>query len=240
MYYELIGNNKNNTMVFLHGWGTDSSIFRGVISLLPKKEWQYLLVDFCGFGKSGEPPHPYSVGDYADEVVKLLKELHISKAVFIGHSFGGRVSIALASRHSSFVHKLVLADSAGIILNRGLVYKFKVLRYKLKKSLIKRGVIRGDLSKMGSHDYRNLKSDIMRKTFINVVNEDLSEDAKEIKVSTFIIWGDKDRATPIKMARMFNKAIKGSKLFIIREAGHYSFLDKTEEFVYILYDNIFI
>ena len=240
MYYELIGNNEENTMVFLHGWGADSSIFRGVISLLPKQKWRYLVIDFNGFGKSSEPEEPYGVGDYANEVVDLLKELGIKSAVFVGHSFGGRVAIKLASIYHSCVKKLVLVDSAGIILNRGLIYKFKVWKYKTKKKLIEKGFINGDLSKMGSLDYRNLKTEIMRKTFINVVNEDLLGDAKMIKAPTFIVWGAADKDTPIQMAKKFHKAIVGAKLFIIQGAGHYCFLDKTEDFVYILYDNIFI
>ncbi len=238
MYYEIIGNNTENTVVFLHGWGADSSIFRGVISLLPKNTFRYILIDFNGFGESVEPERPYSVYDYADEVVKLLGELEVKKAIFVGHSFGGRVSIVIGSKYSSIVQKLVLVDSAGLVLNRGLIYKFLVWKYKFKKFLINKGKLKGDISKMGSLDYRNLKSDVMRATFIKVVNQDLLKDAKNIQSPTFLIWGGKDKDTPLKMAKKFHKAINGSKLFVIDDAGHYCFLDKTEEFVYILYDNI--
>ena len=240
MHYELIGKENEKTIVFLHGWGADSSIFRGVISFLPKKNWRYLLVDFPGFGKSSEPERDYNVEDYAKEVVKLLKELNIDKAIFIGHSFGGRVAVSLASRYAFYVQKLILVDSAGLIMNRGVAYKLRVWRYKLKKKMIQRGIVKGSLESFGSEDYRALKSDIMRKTFINVVNEDLLDNAKRVEAETILIWGKDDNATPIKMAKKFNRAIAGSKLFIIEEAGHYCFLDKTEDFVYILYDNIFI
>ena len=240
MYYEVIGNENKNTVVFLHGWGADSSIFRGVISLLPKNNWRYVLVDFAGFGKSGEPNKVYSVGDYAEELNQLMKNLNINSAIMVGHSFGGRVAIVLSSRHKELVEKLVLVDSAGLIMNRGVVYKFKIWKYKLKKFLMRKGVLKLNLTNDGSSDFKALKSDIMRKTFINVVNEDLSNYARQINIETILIWGKNDKDTPINMAKKFNRLIDKSRLYVLENAGHYCFLDKTEDFVYILYDNIFI
>ena len=240
MYYEVIGNENKNTIVFMHGWGADSSIFRGVISLLPKNNWRYVLLDFSGFGKSREPDEDYHVNDYANEVVELLKDLNINKAIFVGHSFVGRVGVVLASRFKSIVQKLVLVDSAGLIINRGVCYKLKVWRYKLKKHLISKGLLKGDLSRYGSSDFKALKSDTMRKTFLNVVNEDLSFDAKKIDVETILIWGKDDKDTPLKMAHKFHKLISNSKLIVLEDAGHYCFLDKMQDFVYILYDYILI
>ena len=240
MYYEIIGKENVKTVVLLHGWGADSSVFRGVVSLFPKNSWRYLLIDFAGFGKSPEPDIPYSVGDYAEEVAELLKTLEIKSAIFIGHSFGGRVSIALASRHSELVEKLVLVDSAGLIMNRGIRYKIRVWKYKIKKFCVKKGILKGDLKSAGSADYKSLNSDIMRQTFVKVVNEDLLKDAKKITARTVLVWGSLDKDTPIKMARKFKRSITNSVLYVLDGAGHYSFLDKTEDFVYILYDNIFI
>ena len=55
MHYYFLGDlNAQKTVVFLHGWGTDSSIFRWVLSFLPVNGIRYLLIDFWGFGKSIE------------------------------------------------------------------------------------------------------------------------------------------------------------------------------------------
>lgn len=240
MYYQLVGDAKQNTMVFLHGWGTDSSSFRGVLSLLPKNNWRYLLIDFPGFGESPEPSRDYTVYDYASEVVSLLKKLSITNAVIVGHSFGGRIAVVIGSRYPEYAKKIVLVDSAGLVMNRGIGYKIKVWNYKFKKKLTSLGLLKGASKPAGSADYRVLKSDIMRKTFINVVNQDLLADAKKIKSETIIIWGKEDKDTPLKMGMRYNKAIAESKLYVIEDAGHFCFLDKIEDFVYILYDNIFI
>lgn len=236
LYYEMIGNTKENVVLFLHGWGADCTSFRGVVFNLPKNDVSYMLVDFPGFGKSEEPTRSYSVLDYAEEIITLLDNLKISKVTIVGHSFGGRVGIVLASKFSERVKKLILVDSAGVIEGRGLCYHLKVGCYKLKVKLFGREKVK--LS--GSDDYKALKSDVMRETFKKVVNEDLLDLSKNIKTPTVLIWGDKDKATSLKAGRKLNKAIKNSKLVVLKGAGHFCFLDKPTEFVYILYESIFL
>ena len=76
--------------------------------------------------------------------------------------------------------------------------------------------------------------DVMKETFKLVVNEDLSNDAKTIKVPTVIVWGEKDNETKLYMAKKLNRLIIGSSLKIIKDAGHFSFIDKPQEFLIIL------
>lgn len=236
LYYEMIGNTKENVVLFLHGWGADCTSFRGVVFNLPKNDVSYMLVDFPGFGKSEEPTRSYSVLDYAEEIITLLDNLKISKVTIVGHSFGGRVGIVLASKFSERVKKLILVDSAGVIEGRGLSYHLKVGCYKLKVKLFGREKVK----LAGSDDYKALKSDVMRETFKKVVNEDLLDLSKNIKTPTVLIWGNKDKATSLKAGRKLNKAIKNSKLVVLKGAGHFCFLDKPTEFVYILYESIFL
>ena len=236
MYYRFLGDTKEKVVLFLHGWGADSNSFCGVVSCLPKNNVSYLLVDFLGFGKSEEPAVPYNVYDYASEVVKLLKSLEIKEVIVVGHSFGGRVGIMMASKFNGVVKKLILVDSAGVIEGRGLVYKLKVFWYKLRVK--QRGSSKG--LNLGSSDYKALKTDVMRKTFKRVVNEDLLPVAKEIRLPTELIWGELDKETTLKAGKKLNKAIKGSRLVVIEDAGHFCFLDKPKEFVYILYESIFL
>ena len=87
--------------------------------------------------------------------------------------------------------------------------------------------------KSGSDDYRNV-SDNMRKTFINVINEDLTHLFKNINVPALLIWGENDLDTPIRDAKIFEKNIKDSGLVILKDAGHYSFIDKYNEFMIIV------
>ena len=74
----------------------------------------------------------------------------------------------------------------------------------------------------------------MRKSFIKIVNEDLSNYARFIKCKTLIVWGDKDKETKPYMARKFHSLIRNSKLVFIKNTGHFCFIENQEEFVIVL------
>jgi len=60
----------------------------------------------------------------------------------------------------------------------------------------------------------------MKETFTSVISEDLSQFTGFIRTPTVIIWGDKDKSTPIDDAYFMNEKIKNSKLVVINGAGH--------------------
>ena len=234
MNYLKFGNSKK-FLVFLHGWGADLNSFLWLKDYFID-EYSLVFVDFLGFGKSEKLTVPYFVSDYVFELKKILNKFDIDELVLIGHSFGGRVAIKFAFLFDKIFNKLslVLVDSAGVRPKRNLVYYWKVWRYKILKSkVIANKKPKQFLEKFGSEDYKNL-SGVMKQTFINVVNEDLCVYAKNLNVKTLIFWGKNDKDTKLYMAHKLHRLIKGSKLEIVEDAGHFSFLDKKEDFVIIL------
>lgn len=142
------------------------------------------------------------------------------------HSFGGRVGIKLASKYGYYIKKLILVDSAGIRPRRGIKYYCKTIIHQFcKRFKIKH--------KAGSKDYRSLHG-AMRKTFINVINEDLTDELYKIKAKTLIIWGNKDKETPIYMAKRLNKKIKNSKLIVFNGCGHFAYVECNARFCIVV------
>ena len=70
----------------------------------------------------------------------------------------------------------------------------------------------------------------MRQVFVNVVNEDLTELAKNVSKPTLLLWGRKDKETPSYMARKLRRNIKNSRLVYLN-GGHFSFLDDKDNFI---------
>jgi pimeloyl-ACP methyl ester carboxylesterase len=234
MNYLSFGTGKN-LIVFLHGWGADKNSFLWLKDYF-EEEWRVIFVDFDGFGDSSEPDGPMFVRDYVNNLKSIIDRFNPQKLVLVGHSFGGRIAIKFSFLYQSIYEKLslVLVDSAGILPKRNLMYHLRVRRYKrLKRRAIKNKNLEEKLNRFGSKDYKVL-SPVMKQTFVNVVNEDLSHDAKFIKTNTIIVWGDKDKETKAYMARKLKRLINGSKLYFLKGAGHFSFLEKKEEFVIIL------
>ncbi|MBR1747172.1 MAG: alpha/beta hydrolase [Clostridia bacterium] len=216
---------QGKDIIFLHGWGGSTVSFLGVANQI-SDQYRVTLVDFYGFGKTPHPDYPLFVEDYAKSVVEIINKFKMSGVIIVGHSFGGRVAIRLASKWGYLLDKLVLIDSAGIKPRRGIKYYYRVYRHKLLKKL-------HITHQAGSEDY-NALSPIARESFKNIVNEDLTSELKKITMPTLLIWGNKDKDTPIYMARRMLKQITGSALIVFENAGHYSYLDGFRVFVSIL------
>ena len=234
MHYLRFGSSKR-FIVFLHGWGSDLNSFLWLTDFFID-EYSLIFLDFYGFGKSGEPSLPFSVSDYVEALKDLLDDFSIEELIFVAHSFGGRVAIKFMFNYQSSYNKtaLCLVDSAGLLPKRNLVYWFKIFRYKiLKKKSEKNTNLKSKLDRFGSDDYKKL-SPIMKKTFIKIVNEDLTKYAKYLKCKTIIIWGSLDRETKPYMARKLKRLISESRLIFLKKSGHFCFIEKKEEFVIIL------
>ena len=74
----------------------------------------------------------------------------------------------------------------------------------------------------------------MKKVFSSIVNTHLEESARLIDCKTLIIFGEKDKETPIYMAKKLNKLIKNSSLVILKNCAHFCFLERKILFEEIL------
>lgn len=231
---------QGSPIVILHGWGANIDTVIPIVNILAESHRVYAL-DLPGFGESDEPKEVIGSFGYVKIVKGFLDEMGITRASFVGHSFGGKLSIILSVEHPEMVDKLVLIDSAGLIPKRGLnyytkVYSFKALRWIYKNLFFwvkNEDRIKKFYQKFGSDDYRDSQG-IMRKIFVKVVNENLKPLLRDIKAPTLLIWGDKDDATPLYMGQIMEKEISDSGLVVIEDGGHYSYLDNYNKFSVVI------
>lgn len=222
----------------LHGHGGCIGSFAPVANFLAAS-YKVVSIDFPGYGKSEEPPVPWSIREYAELTNKIIKQLEIAPCSLIAHSFGGRVAILLAAQYPQNVDKLVLCDSAGLIPKRSASYYVKIYSYKLAKKISKNAFfnslfgIEKRMKNAGSSDYRQL-SPMMRATFVRVVNQNLRGHLKHIKAPTLLIWGSEDQDTPLYFAKIMEKEIPDAGLVVFEGAGHFSYLDDLQRFNAIL------
>ena len=245
LFYQYYPAEKSDapTVLFLHGWGCDGSIFNAFIPDM-NKQASVLTVDFPGHGQSGEPTDPWGVPEYAEQICMLLKELKIGKVHIVAHSFGGRVAIWLGSHHSELVEKIVITGGAGLHKPDAGTSSKKQKQYKRLKALIntmgKLPFLKGLVDtlqeklvqKYGSPDYKRLNHN-MRKTFVKVINQDLSGYLPKIKASTLLIWGASDTETPLWMGQQMEKEIPDAGLVVFEGRSHFAFLEEAQRFLVI-------
>lgn len=82
----------------------DSTAFDALRLALADTSIQVIAPDLPGFGKSGEPPFPWTVDDYAHCIEELVLKLDLQNVHLLGHSFGGRIAIKLAARQGKQCH----------------------------------------------------------------------------------------------------------------------------------------
>ena len=229
IYYEKHGN-KRNEIIILPGWGETRKTFTEMINSL-KDHFTVYIIDYPGFGKSPFPNKDLTIDDYAVLVKDFIEEKKLDTPIVISHSFGGRLTILLSTKYNVKFKKIIMIDAAGIkpkkklkAILRTYIYKFlKKISFILPKQTRKK-YLNKLITMFGSNDFKNLTQN-MRKSFISIVNTDLTKHLSSIRTDTLLIWGEKDLDTPLKDAYKMNKLINDSGLVIIKNATHFSYLE---------------
>jgi len=109
-------------VVCLHGLTRNSADFDELAPELARMGRRVVVPDVRGRGHSAHDPDPanYHPGVYANDVVKLMHDLGIARAVFVGTSMGGLITMTLAMRHLDLVAGAVLNDVGPVLSKRGL------------------------------------------------------------------------------------------------------------------------
>ncbi|MEO6729435.1 MAG: alpha/beta hydrolase [Candidatus Dojkabacteria bacterium] len=231
---------SSKVLVFLHGWRSNSTVWFNLIKDLSQRGYNCIALDLPGFGRSQTPQVVYDTNKYADVVEEFLTKLHIEDAIFIGHSYGGRVLINLGVRNKLMAKKIILVDASGIGMNENGVNLMKVAS-KLVKPIFKipalQGLRKKIYEKIGGEDYIAAEdSPYFKMTYQNIIKDQYNGQIRNITIPTYLIWGENDNDTPVEMAATMEELIPGSKLEFIMNAGHFPFVDNPIEFEKVLLD----
>lgn len=227
--------------LMIHGWGASIELLQPLAARLSRLGYQCHLFDLPGFGESDEPPAPFSIFDYAEFCLDYLDHQELSDVHYFGHSLGGRIGLILGSDHSNRIRNLVLSNSAGVKIEAALHTRLRLNAYRSVRSGLERigaqsaaaSLRRFYNRRFGSEDYQRA-SPVMRQTLINIVNEDLLDQAKRVAIPTILFWGDNDQETPLWMGEKLEAAIPDAALIVQKGAGHYAYLDAPDRITGIM------
>jgi len=74
----------------------------------------------------------------------------------------------------------------------------------------------------------------MKKTFVKVINQDLTPLLPDIQASTLLIWGEKDTETPLWMGQKMEQDIPDAGLVIFENDDHFAYLHQWQRFVTVV------
>jgi len=234
VFYENEGRGK--PVLLLHGWGGKTGSVKPIFDILKTKFSVYSL-DLPGFGRSETPENAWGTSDYGLFIKEFIENFGIRKIDLIGHSFGGRIGIWLSGNYPEMVNRLILISPSGIKPRRKLMYYFKVFIAKIAKAILPNNLKEKVYQKIGSKDYKEAGK--MRPTLIKILKEDLKPQLSKILAPTLLIWGENDRETPLYQGKIMEKGILNSRLEVIKNAGHFSYLDNFSHFSSLILDFLY-
>ncbi|MEZ5582434.1 MAG: alpha/beta hydrolase [Candidatus Competibacteraceae bacterium] len=213
--------NADPPLLILHGWGQDVEAMR---PLGERLAWhrEVHLVDLPGFGESPWSGEDWDTRDYARCVLAYLNRAGITQVDLLGHSFGGRIGLRIASEWPERLRRLVLMNAAGLPRQRTLRQRLRVWAirtlgrgFRLLPAAWSQPLLNWHRRRYGSRDYQN--AGVLRGTFVKVVNEDQTANATRIKAPTLVLWGARDQETPVEMAHRSGRLIPHAEVVVLEQ-----------------------
>ena len=115
-YIDAPGAAGQPALVMLHGLSANANCFSGLMAAGLRGAHRVVAPDLRGRGRTDKPATGYTMADHAGDVLALMDEVGLDRAVLVGHSFGAYVAIYLAAKFPSRVERLIVLDAA-ITLN---------------------------------------------------------------------------------------------------------------------------
>lgn len=256
---EFITINGTNVHYRKTGQGPVVLLLHGVTSSLHTWEhWQKVLskdftvisIDLPAFGLTGPMgDNNYSLENYLTFLDNFRKVLNINKMSIAGNSLGGLLAWTYTLKYPKSVEKLIILDAPSENPDLPIWMKFYQLpivknfaRYITPKFAFKfsvRDVFKDDTKIPQStidRYYDMMTSNKVRENFSKVLqmqfdkNKPKTNDLKNIKTPTLIMWGDGDTIFPLSVGKDYHSLIENSS-FKIYSSGHIPMEENPEETV---------
>ena len=108
LYYECIG--RGPPLLLIHGLGSSSDDWAFQREDFSRRH-TLILPDLRGSGRSGKPPGPYSIHQFATDLWALLDAVEIKYTDILGFSLGGAVAQEMALMRPHAVRGMVLCNA---------------------------------------------------------------------------------------------------------------------------------
>ncbi len=207
------------------------------------EHYRVINVDQRGHGRSGPVAGKFELYDMVDDVVAVLDELDIDRAVWCGLSIGGMVAMRAALTASDRVLALILVDT-----HAGREKAFKKIKYAAMnlgaKTFGLRPFLPGVLPLMfGKTTFRENPGlvDEWAEKFTSVHLPSISatlgalvrrdsvlDRLREVAMPALVIVGDEDRTLPPSVSRQMVEVLPNASLTVIPGSGHLSALEQPQ------------
>lgn len=255
VHYKTFGKGEP-VFILLHGFGASLFSWREVMT--PLAEFGTVIAyDRPAFGLTERPlewegKSPYSPQSQVELVIGLMDALGIEKAILVGNSAGGTISMQTALQYPERVQALVLVDPAVYAGGGAPAWVRPLLKTPQMKRvgpLIARQIqARGpELIELAWHDPSKITPEIIEGYqkplqtenwdkalwYLTISSEEsgLAERVNELTLPTLVITGDDDRIVPTEQSIRLADELPDARLVVIPQCGHVPHEECPAEFM---------
>jgi len=237
VFYEDVG--RGQPILLLHGLGSSTRDWEYQVPDLAQP-YRVISMDVRGHGRSGRPPGPYSVAQFAQDAVSLLRTLDAAPAHVVGLSMGGMIAFQMAVDNPEAVRSLTIINSGPAMILQGaqkatIALRFAIVRLfgmKVMGGMIARKVLpqpdqtelqRKMIARMAENDPR---------AYLDAVRaiNGWSVEARigGIRCPVLIVASDQDY-TPVAWKRQYAAKIPGARVEILKDSRHVAPFDQPQQ-----------
>ncbi len=245
VFYTDTATSKGTTIVLLHGFLENASMWNEISSELSKRN-RIVTIDLLGHGRSDCLGYLHSMELFSETVEAVLKQLRIRKCIVIGHSLGGYVALAFAERNPQKIKGLCLLNATSNEDDQ----ERKQLRTRANM------MIQNNFTNMVRMSFTNLFSEVSRVNYADEIKNGLDEALKtsvqgyiagqegmklrpnrnhvlaKNDFKKMIITGRKDPVLEIQ--KSIEEAEKTNSKLIIFPDGHMSHIENFAKLIIVL------
>lgn len=240
---------EGEPVLLLHGFGASTYSWRKVVPALSASH-RVIAIDLNGFGYTERPKDlaSYTREGQAALILGVLDALGIDRAHFVGHSYGGGLSLYLASTHPERFRTMVLVDSSAPTYSddrRSRLASSRPFANLFLRTIALRPAMVRRSFKASFFDDSLITPDLVQ-AYLDRVRIEGAEDAfygltvprrlpafkvvlDQIRVPTLAVWGAEDTLIALATGQRSVARIPSSEFVVIEKCGHLPMEEKPEE-----------
>ncbi|UJF32432.1 alpha/beta fold hydrolase [Paenibacillus hexagrammi] len=236
-------------IILLHGFPLDHRMWSHQIETLTASSYRVITPDLLGMGRSELPSSNISLDRYADDILAMMDQLQIPRAVLGGFSMGGYVAFALLRKAPERFSALILANTrpeADSPEGRQNRMKMAASLYEKGSSAAKDAMLPKLLTEHTRAESPGLVSELeqvmtamepeglVHASLAMAFRPDASDLLTSIQVPTLVIAGEQDPITTPEIMKSMADQIPASQFHVIPEASHLTPQEKPDAFNAVL------
>jgi pimeloyl-ACP methyl ester carboxylesterase len=232
-------------VVFLHGFPFSHAMWSEQVDLVARAGYRAIAYDLRGHGQSDVGDGQFTIEGHVDDLLALLDHLQVNKAVIVGLSMGGYVTLRALERAPGRFLAAALCDTR----SEGDPNEGKIKRANSAVAVKKNGAaafagdfvkavfdepsfskLPGAVAKIQDTIAHTSPLSIAGTLIALAARTDTTASLGAITIPVLILVGEHDATTPPAASRSMHEKIKGSELHIIPGAAHMSNLENPQMF----------